>query len=738
MLLPVDRRLRRLGVLMGLMCLAVVCRLAWVQLIHRERYENPTHIGYHRKSELLAQKGVLLDRVGRPLARCKQVASIAANPQLVADPAAVARRLAPLLQMDVDELEGKLRDRWRKVLLRRELPQPLIDRLQPLADAGILSFGEVEAEPSFRLYVFPRQFQPTPSERHELAMILGIRSAELDTLLASEAGAIRLQEDLDASTAMRISGLDLAGLVVQANPTQKVVAAWLEPTSAAVEERPVEPQHPGSRGADWVPVIRPEVWQAMQPIFDGGEMPDPERVADRLRAPFVYLVREVPLEIGDAVAEVLKNEPGLDGISVHHEWAREYPQGDVARLLIGGSDVDERGYSGLEGLCNQILTGVDGYRKVTVSALGQPIVQEREELVPPAHGKNVELSIDVVIQGYAEDALRQAVSENDADWGLAVVIDPLTGEVLAMADVSSERRQTATMMRCMMTAYEPGSVIKPLVVAAALEAGLTTPDEMFYCGGTTKIGSATLHCIKVHGPESVADAVRDSCNMVMIKLAERLRQHGLEAAFKSYGLLGRTGLGLADQEASGAIFERGGRGWSPQKVATVSYGKGIQCTAVGLVRAYASLLNGGTLPQLNLVRRILDREGNLLVEQPLETGPRLISESTAAEVRTMLRRTVADKHGTGHLASSDLFDLAGKTGTSLGYRSDDPRIVSFIGYAPSDNPRLLCLVSIAGPRNGMRWGSTTCGPPVRSILEQSLQYLGIAPHVPPPAKDGAS
>jgi len=727
---PVDAPVRRLGKVMALMAVALMVRLAWVQMLRREQYENPTGIRYHRRYRLPAQKGELLDRCDRPLARCRQVASIAANPQLILDPAAVARRLSPLLQIPADTLEEKLRSRWRKVLLRQDLPSSLVTRLKPLADAGILSLGEVSGEASYRLYVFPRQFQPTPQERHDLAMVLGISSAELDTLLASEAGAIRFQEDLDGATAMRIASLDLAGLVVQANEAPAVMAAWLEATTAAVTERPVDPNRPGSRGADWIPEIRPEVWQALQPIFEGGEIPEPGEVASRLRAPFVYLVREVPLEMGEAVEDLLRNEPGLDGISVHREWAREYPQGESARLLIGGSDVDERGHSGLEGLCNQILTGVDGFRKVTVSALGQPIVQEREELVEPAHGKNVELSIDVVVQTYCEEALTKAVVENDADWGLAVVIDPVTGEVYAMADYSSEYHDTASMLRGMTIAYEPGSVAKPLVVAAALEAGLTTPDEMFYCGGRTKVGRNTLTCIKEHGPESVADAVRDSCNMVMIKLAERLQQKRLESAFKGYGLLGRTGLGLANQEASGGIFERGGATWSPQKVATVSYGKGIQVTAVGLVRAYAALLNGGHLPQLHLVRRILDREGNVLVEQPVEPGPRLMSEETAAQVRAMLRRTVEDKQGTGHLAASELYDLGGKTGTSLGYRADDPRIVSFVGYAPADNPRLLCLVSIAGPRAGMRWGSTTCGPAVRSVLEQSLQYLGVAPHQP--------
>ncbi len=711
----------------------VFCRLLWIQVLHRERYDNPTNINYHRQYRLPAQKGDLLDREGRPLARCEQVASIAANPQQVADPGAAAALLAPLLNQDPRELATAIARRWRRVMLRRQVSRTVELALKPLADAGVLSFTDEPCEPTYSLYVFPRQFQPAPSERASLAVLLAVSPRDLESLMGLEAGAIRYQSGLDAATAKQVEQLSLAGLLVQQNPVRTERAAWLEPIPGCLDELPIDPAKVTRKGEDWRPRLKDAVWQALAPLWVGTEPPVREQVESRLRAPFIYLRREVPQEVGEAVEALLEQHAELGGVSVHHEYTREYPQGALARILLGRCDVDERGVSGLEALFNQILNGVDGYRKVTVTAFGRPIIQEREELVPPVHGKCVELSLDAVIQGYAEEAVQQAVAENEADWGLAVVVDPATGEVLAMANAADTGRGVPEMNRCMTTAFEPGSVIKPLVVAMALDAGVARPETTVTCTGRIQVGRSVLSCIKEHGPETVAEAVRDSCNSVMVELSRRLQQPLLEKGFNAAGLLGRTGLGLAGQEATGAIFENTDDGrWSVQKVATVSYGKGIQTTAVGLVRAYCALLNGGRLPSLHQVRRICDRDGGVVVEPPHEPGPRLHSEATADRVKKMLHTVVADPHGTGHLAASKLYDLGGKTGTSIAYGAGDRRVVSFIGFAPYDQPRLLVLVSVAEPRVGLRYGSTTCGPAARAILERGLQYLGLPPR--PPAK----
>ncbi|MCC7491239.1 MAG: penicillin-binding protein 2 [Fimbriimonadaceae bacterium] len=702
----------------------VLLRLTWMQVLHPERYENPTRIRYHREHKLAAQKGELLDREGRCLARCELVASIAANPQQVVDAAAAAKLLAPLLRVPQSDLTAALGRRWRQVLLRRDVTAAVVQQLQPLVDRKVLRLERSTVASSFSLYVFGQQFLPSPADRQALAVVLGCQPDELDRLSGLPATAVRLRSDLDAESAKRVQQLGLTGLLVQQNPGRAVVSVWLQPSAAQII------QTPNREGVmtPWA-TLDPAVWADLTPLWQGAEVPDKGGVEARLRAPFVYLQREVAIELGDAVTALIQQHPQeLAGVSVHREYARRYPQGEVARGLLGRCDVDEHGLSGLEQIFNQILSGVDGYRKVTVSALGRPILQEREELVPAVHGKLVELTLDSVIQHYGEQAVEAAVKEFDADWGLAVVCNPRNGEVLALVDVASAKYDVPRNIRCLATAYEPGSIMKPLVVASALEAGYCEAHSGYYCGGRRKVGSASLNCIKQHGPESVADAVRDSCNMVLIELGLGLGEDRLRHWFKKLGLLSRTGLGQAGQEACGGVFEHTEDGhWTPQKVATVSYGKGIQTTAVALCRAYSALLNGGRMPELHLVRRLRERDGTVVVEHPADQGTPVFSAATARAVSEMMHQVVADREGTGQLARSSLYDIGGKTGTSVEYRTHGQRIVSFVGYAPAKDPQLLVLMSVCEPREGARMGASTCGPAVRQILEQSLQYLNVPP-----------
>jgi cell division protein FtsI/penicillin-binding protein 2 len=506
----------------------------------------------------------------------------------------------------------------------------------------------------------------------------------------------------------------------QENAGKTVRTAWLLPNEAWLA--------PGAE--DSPPRLRDDVWQRLAPLWQGVSAPRNETVAARLRVPFVFLSRHLPVELGDAVQRRLEADK-IDGVEVHHEYGREYPQGRVARLLIGAADVDNRGTCGLEALYNQPLTGVDGRHKVTVDARGHAIAQEREEREDPIDGRNLELTLDATIQSYAEEAAAEAVAEFDADWGTAVVVDPYNGEVVALADAANAKYGMQEMVRSLALAYEPGSVMKPLVVAAALNEGLVTPNTQFMCHGSTVIDGHTLHDTEDHGLETVATAVRDSCNMTLIQIAQRLGQARLEPYLKAYGLLGRTGLTTENQEAKGDIFCADPTHWGNLKLATVSYGKGIQCSAVGIARAYSALVNGGTLPTLHLVRRVLDQDGRVVVEQPSEGGPPVISENTAAQVRAMMRLVVHDEEGTAHNVESKLYDFAGKTGTSVAYGVGTNRVVSFIGFGPYEKPRLLVLLSVCEPRLGHRWGATTCGPAWKRLMERILQYLGV------PAKPGA-
>lgn len=724
---PDERRLLWLAGWVAVAGFVAFGRMAWVQAWHPDRYLNPTKIHYHRQYELTAEKGEMLDRRDRSLARCVEVASIAAQPQKLVDPQRAAKVLAPYLLVSEEELYRLLSKRWRPVMLRRDVTTAAAGQLKGLVESGAVRLTEELSEPTYSVYVFPRQCQPDPRERAALAIILGQEPAQLDALLGSPNEVVRWAENVDQQTYQRLSQLGLPGLMVQENPRRRVPTIWLQPVDAAVMVYPLDQLAPGTRGEDWGVRIRNEVWTGLQPLWAGAEPPDREAVEERLRAPFVYLARELPLATGDEVKQVVK-QSGLTGITVHHEFARAYPQGEVGRTLLGKTDVDERGISGFEELFNQALTGVNGHRRVTVTRQGWPIVQEREERVEPLHGKTIELTVDIMIQGFCEEALAQTVAQFDADWGMAVVLDPFSGEVIALANVASQTRDVPDYNRCMLMLFEPGSVIKSLVAAAAIDRKLTNPRERFFCSGSAQVGRSTLHCIKVHGSETVADAIRDSCNSVMIHLGQRMGQETLDSAFTGFGLFERTGLGLPGQEAAGRVYSADGSlhgQWSIQKLATVSYGKGIQCTGVELARAYAALVNGGTLPELRLVRRILDRDGRVVVEPPVAPGREVLTQQTAAELREMLRTTVAE--GTGRTARSDEFSFAGKTGTSLGYRDRDQRVVSFIGFGPTEHPRLLTLLSVGEPRLGERGGGSTCGAAFRSIMERSLKYLGLPP-----------
>ncbi|MBI5832106.1 MAG: hypothetical protein HZB16_07330 [Armatimonadetes bacterium] len=711
--------LRRMRMVIAAMALIWAGRLAWVQVIARDHYLNPTNIDYSPRTILPAAKGELHDRNGKVLARCVDSASVVANPQLIADPAQVAGRLASIIDEPVDTLIRLLSKRYRRVLLRANVPDDVVATLRGLVDKGIVTLGQATAEPAWTITARPREVKATPEQRQDLAVLLGLPVTELDATLAQPATALRLAELADAATAEQVARMNLDGIKAEKTASAPSRAAYLEPVAAAFELKLADGETVRQ------PVIRPEVWAALAPLWRGVKAPAADELARRLKVHYVALRRQLPVALGDALRAQIDAEH-IPGVRVDREMAREYPQGGLARTMLGKVDREERGTGGLEQALNQRLTGTSGWMEVTVDGRGRPILQERAERHEPVHGRNIELTVDATIQSYAEEAVRNAVSDFDADWGLAVVADPFTGEILAMADVSNAKRGIDDMWRSLSLAYEPGSVMKPIVVASALQTGSTSPDESFYCPGTMRVGGRLLTCIKHHGAETVHGAVRDSCNMVMLQLSQRLGQERLEPMFRSFGLFERSGLALVSQEAKGGIYCGNAAGrWGVQKTATVSYGKGVQVSAVAMLRGYSAIINGGTLPNMHLIRRLVDQQGRVVAESPTSGGRHLLGPDAAAAVRHMMRDVIADPKGTGHDAVSRLYNLAGKTGTSVAYGTGDKRIVSMAGYGPYEQPRLVTLVSVCEPRVGNRWGGGTCGGAMRSILERSLQYMGV-------------
>ncbi len=702
--------------------LVLAARLTWVQFVARDRYFNPTGIRYTQRTTLLPAKGELRDRNGRVLARNIDSASIYCNPQVVVDPAAAAARLSPILDEPPEKLEPLLAKRLRRARLRTDVDPATVAALRPLFDAGILSVTDDVATVRRTIVAHPTQISTDPEVRTRLALILGLPPEELANLLAEPLQRVVLLDEVEPTLVEQVERLGVEGISIETQEATPGQTVYLNPVDAALE--------PGSLSGS--PEIRTAVWDALEPLWAGATKPSVSTIARRLKVYSLSLKREVPALLGEAIRARLAAEE-IEYASVVRESTREYPQGELGRSLLGAVDPDEQGTGGLELTYNYLLSGQSGWHEVTVDPRGRPILQERLTRVEPRHGYNVELTLDATIQSYAEEAVLGAVTEFDADWGLAVVVDPFSGEVLALADIANPERPVRNASRSLGTPYEPGSILKPLVVAAAMDEGLTSSNDPFYCGGGMVVGNRRLSCIRHHGAETTYGGVRDSCNVVMMQIAQRMGQAKLEPQLRRYGLFERTGIGLASQESLGAIFVNNNEGrWGLLKTATVSYGKGIQVSSIGLVRAYSALLNGGRLPDLHLIRRLVDREGRLVSEAPTDGGPQVMSSDTADAVKEMLRGVIADPKGTGKIAASALYDLGGKTGTSVAYGTGDSRVVSMTGYGPHEQPRLMVLVSVCEPRRGPRWGGVTCGPALRTIIERSLQYLGQ------PANPGAA
>lgn len=724
-------RLEWVGLSFVLGTMVALGQLSRIQGWQREVYLNPTGIAYRRTFILPARRGDMYDCNQRLLATSRQVYSIAANPQEITALEKVAQTLAPVLNLSEERLRELLTRRLRPVPLPGEVTPDLLKRLAPLIQRGILTLSERLAPPKFTIYALPYELKISPSTEEQLALLLGLSPQDLHSRLTAEVPLICLQEGVDEVTAEKIEGLSLPGLLVQLAPPQVSRLLLLQPRPEVVEwrlEDAGETRLPPSQR----PVIRQEIWRTLVSLWPNRPL-SKGALERQMKNIFVYLRREVSPEVAQQVENLR-----LRGVQVKVEFQRWHPLGDLAWEVLGRTDVDEHGITGLEQMYDLLLRGQNGSCRMTVDATGRPIPQQMEVRVPPLHGKDLVLTLDSHIQWVAEQVLEQAVTEHDADWGTAIVMVPQTGAVLALANFSSERARATHSNRALTFALEPGSALKPLVVCAALEEGVASPREVLYCSGSLRVGKTTLHCIayytpqRKHGRETVSDAIRDSCNVVLIQLAQRLQQAKLEKWFRKFGLFERTGLGLRQYEACGHVYvPRDDQGehlpWSPQKVATVSYGKGIQVTAIALARAYCAITNGGYLPPVHIVKQIQDHRGRVVSTFPEVRGPRILSARTAIEVREMLRRVVAEKEGTGYLVRSPLYELAGKTGTSLGYRARDPRIVSFVGFAPFDRPRLVCLVLMANPRGPSRTGSLTCGPAFRQIVEATLKYWGVPP-----------
>lgn len=467
-----------------------------------------------------------------------------------------------------------------------------------------------------------------------------------------------------------------------------------------------------------------------------------QRVADRTKGG-VTLKRQVPRETAQALLkrrEELRaaGNTALDGLYLEEDQLRVYPMGAFLTQVLGLTTIDGVGQSGLEKQLDKYLRGKDGLIVSEVDGRGNELPYSVSEYTPPVNGGSVRLTIDAAIQGFAEKAMRECYEVNSAVAVQAVVMDVNTGEVLAMVtkpdyDPNSPPRDDVEALTAMMRirpisdVYEPGSTFKILTSAAALETGVTTPTEGFYCSGSVTVEGSKIRCWgRPHGAESMAEAIQNSCNPVFVELGLRLGTARLYSYLRAFGLGSRTGIDLEGESAGILISESSVK---TVDLARIGFGQSVAVTPLQLICAVSAVANGGNLMRPYIVKEITDAEGNVIERNEPEVAAQPLKEETSALMRELLWAVV--ERGGGKNARIEGIKVAGKTGTAQIYRdgaiSRDAHIGSFIGFAPADSPRVAVLVVVHESALRPDYGSVTAAPYARQILADTLNYLGIYP-----------
>jgi cell division protein FtsI (penicillin-binding protein 3) len=453
------------------------------------------------------------------------------------------------------------------------------------------------------------------------------------------------------------------------------------------------------------------------------------RVTRSMDKDFLYLKRHLSPE---QAQEVLALK--LPGVNVQREYRRYYPAGEVAGHLIGFTNIDDEGQEGMELAFNHWLAGESGAKRVLKDRLGRS-VENVESIRPPHHGKDLRTSIDLRIQYLAYRTLKAAIKSYNAESGSIVVLDIATGEVLAIVNqptynpndrsqFSAERYRN----RAITDIFEPGSSIKPLVVAAALESGEYRPSSIIDTApGYVVVGAKRIEDSRNLGRVSLTTILARSSNVGVTKLAMSLEPDQLWGTMTQFGLGSLTTSGFPG-ESAGLLTHF--NHWRPISQATLAYGYGISVTPLQLAQAYAALGSNGILRPISLVAQ----------DGPAD-GKRILMQDSAAAVRRMLEEVVRPG-GTGNKAAVTGYRIAGKTGTAwkfaAGGYSKDKYISIFAGLAPASDPRLAAVVVIDEPSGELYYGSDVAAPVFADVMSESLRLLAVPPDALPARDPGSA
>ncbi|MBK5253464.1 MAG: PASTA domain-containing protein [Peptostreptococcaceae bacterium] len=453
--------------------------------------------------------------------------------------------------------------------------------------------------------------------------------------------------------------------------------------------------------------------------------------------------------------EVVKKvmDLGYASIVVRTSTTRVYPNGAFMSQLLGGMTADNTGRYGLEYQYNDELTGVFGRWVKNTDRDGNTLAEGQQLYYEASDGNNLILTTDEVIGHYVEEALDEAMEKTDANKITCVVMDPKTGDVLAMSTVPDYDPNTPSrpadeeeyeefkklsyqeqsdylnsMWRnpIVSDVYEPGSTFKLVCASSAIEEGTTTSESTYACNTKINVADTTLNCWSSvsHGIQTIKEAVGNSCNPALAQVALDL---GREGYFKYLGLYGFTGITGIDLPGESSAILQDKDTMSVVDLATMGYGQGIAVTPIQLISAICAMGNDGKLMQAKVVKSITNSEGETVKEYEDKVVRKVISEETADEMREIMEYYITD--GGGKFAQIPGYRVGGKSGTAYianesGYSTDTNS--SFICMAPMNDPQIVVLVIVDTPK-GSYYGAATAGPPAKEILEKSLVYLNIEP-----------
>ena len=445
---------------------------------------------------------------------------------------------------------------------------------------------------------------------------------------------------------------------------------------------------------------------------------------------FVWIKRQITPQQAEQIQKF-----NAKGVEMSFEPNRFYPQGQIAGQVLGFVNRDSEGLEGLELQYNDYIRGEAGSSLIEFDAKRRSVLVQgvEESRIPP--GADLHLTLHSAIQHLAEKELEAAIVKNRAKAGVAIVVEPFTGELLALANYPSfdpnmfaKQGKERARNRAIADSYEPGSTFKTILAAAVLEEGVVGKEDIFYCEmGRYAYAGRIIHDSHPHGWLPFSKILQVSSNICFTKVAEKLKKERYFGYIEKFGFGKVTGVDMPG-EVAGIL--RNHESWAAIDLATHAFGQGISVTPLQMAMAYAAVANGGFLMRPYVVQRVTGPKGEVLLENQPRVVRRVISEKAARALASMLKE-VTSEGGTGKMASLEGFDVAGKTGTSQkadlvhgGYSKK--RVASFVGFVPADEPRLVVMVVVDEPEASV-YGGVVAAPAFGNIARGALRHLAVAP-----------